>query len=175
MENSLILVHTGNGKGKTTAALGIGLRAVGHGMKVLMLQFIKGTWHKGELNDVKRLHPHFKINPLGQGFIKPLKGAWSEAVLENARTSWNHTKQEIASDVYDMIILDEINNMIDYGLIDVEEVIAVLKERPKRLSIILTGRNAHPKIIEMADLVTEMKEIKHPYKKGIKAQKGIEF
>jgi cob(I)alamin adenosyltransferase len=175
VENSLILVHTGNGKGKTTAALGIGLRAVGHGMKVLMLQFIKGTWHTGELDAVKRLHPDFKITQLGQGFIKAQKGEWSEAVLENARTSWNLTKQEIASDSYDMIILDEINNMIDYGLIDVEEAIAVLKERPKRLSIILTGRNAHQKIIEMADLVTEMKEIKHPYKKGIKAQKGIEF
>lgn len=175
MENSLILVHTGNGKGKTTAALGIGLRAVGHGLKVLMLQFIKGTWHTGELDAVKRLHPDFKITQLGQGFIKAQKGEWSEAVLENARTSWNLTKQEIASDAYDMIILDEINNMIDYGLIDVEEAIAVLKERPKRLSIILTGRNAHQKIIEMADLVTEMKEIKHPYKKGIKAQKGIEF
>ena len=175
MENSLILVHTGNGKGKTTAAIGIGLRAVGHGMKVLMLQFIKGTWHTGELDAVKRLHPDFKITQLGQGFIKSQKGEWSEAVLENAGTSWNYTKQEIASDAYDMIILDEINNMIDYGLIDVEEAITVLKERPKRLSIILTGRNAHPKIIEMADLVTEMKEIKHPYKKGIKAQKGIEF
>ncbi len=175
MENSLILVHTGNGKGKTTAAIGTGLRAVGHGMKVLMLQFIKGTWHTGELDAVKRLHPDFKIIQLGQGFIKSQKGEWSEAVLENTRTSWNLTKQEIASDAYDMIILDEINNMIDYGLIDVEEAIAVLKERPKRLSIILTGRNAHPKIIEMADLVTEMKEIKHPYKKGIKAQKGIEF
>ncbi|HJW85676.1 MAG TPA: cob(I)yrinic acid a,c-diamide adenosyltransferase [Candidatus Brocadiaceae bacterium] len=175
MENSLILVHTGNGKGKTTAAIGTGLRAVGHGMKVLMLQFIKGTWHTGELDAVKRLHPDFKIIQLGQGFIKSQKGEWSEAVLENARASWNLTKQEIASDAYDMIILDEINNMIDYGLIDVEEAIAVLKERPKRLSIILTGRNAHPKIIEMADLVTEMKEIKHPYKKGIKAQKGIEF
>ncbi len=175
MENNLILVHTGNGKGKTTAALGVGLRAVGHGMKVLMLQFIKGTWHTGELDAVKRLHPDFKIIQLGQGFIKTQKGEWSEAVLENARTSWNRTKQEIASDAYDIIILDEINNMIDYGLIDVEEAIAVLKERPERLSIILTGRNAHPKIIEMADLVTEMKEIKHPYKKGIKAQKGIEF
>ena len=175
MENSLILVHTGNGKGKTTAALGIGLRAVGHGMKVLMLQFIKGTWHTGELDAVKRLHPDFKITQLGQGFIKSQKGEWSEAVLENARMSWNITKQEIALDAYDMIILDEINNMIGYGLIDVEEAITVLRERPKRLTIILTGRNAHEKIIDMADLVTEMKEIKHPYKKGIKAQKGIEF
>jgi len=175
VENSLILVHTGNGKGKTTAALGLGMRAVGHGMKVLMLQFIKGTWHTGELDAVKRLHPDFKITQLGQGFIKTPKGEWSDAVLENARTSWNHAKQEIASDAYDMVILDEINNMINYGLIDVEEVIAVLKGRPKRLSVIFTGRNAHQKIIEQADLVTEMKEIKHPYKKGIKAQKGIEF
>ncbi|MDN3514880.1 MAG: cob(I)yrinic acid a,c-diamide adenosyltransferase [Candidatus Brocadia sp.] len=175
MENGLILVHTGNGKGKTTAALGLGLRAVGHGMKVLMLQFFKGTWLTGELCAVKRLEPGFKIIQLGQGFVKTRKGEHAEATIENARVSWDYAKQEIFSDLYDTIILDEINNMIDYGLLTVEDVISVLKERPKRLNVVLTGRNAHEKIIEFADMVTEMREIKHPFKKGIKARKGIEF
>lgn len=175
MGNGLLLVHTGNGKGKTTAALGIGLRAAGHGMKVLMLQFFKGPWLTGELCAVKRLEPNFKITQLGQGFIKTRKEEHSEATIENARTSWDYAKQEIFSDLYDIIILDEINNMVDHGLLSVEEVISVLKERPKRLTVILTGRNAHDRIIEMADMVTEMREIKHHYKSGIKAQKGIEF
>ncbi|MCF6155861.1 MAG: cob(I)yrinic acid a,c-diamide adenosyltransferase [Candidatus Brocadia sp.] len=175
MENGLLMVNTGDGKGKTTAALGLGLRAAGHGMKVLMLQFFKGPWLTGELCAVKRLEPDFKITQLGQGFVKTRKEAHSAATLENARVSWDYAKQEIFSDLYDIIILDEINNMIDHGLLHVEEVISVLKERPKRLTIILTGRNAHDKIIELADMVTEMREIKHHYKSGVSAQKGIEF
>ncbi len=175
MGNGLIIVNTGNGKGKTTAALGLGLRAVGHGMKVLMLQFIKGARHTGELDAAKRLEPNFKIIQLGQGFIRTHKGEQTESVVENARVSWDYAKQEISSGLYDIVILDEINNMIDYGLINVEDVISVLKERPKRLNVILTGRNAHDRIIELADMVTEMREVKHHYKKGIKAQKGIEF
>ena len=175
MGNGLIIVNTGNGKGKTTAALGLGLRAVGHGMKVLMLQFIKGSWRTGELDAVKRLEPNFKIIQLGQGFVKTRKGEHAESTLEKARVSWDYAKQEIFSDLYDTIILDEINNVIDYGLLNVEEVISALKERPKRLNVILTGRNANDKIIELADMVTEMREVKHPYKKGVKAQKGIEF
>lgn len=175
MENGLVIVNTGNGKGKSTAALGLGLRAVGHGMKVLMLQFIKGTWLTGELCAAKRLEPDFKIVQLGQGFVKTQKHAQSEETIENARISWDYAKREIFSDLYDTIILDEINNMIDYGLLNVEDVISVLKKRPKRLHVILTGRNAHNKIIEFADMVTEMREIKHHYKKGVKAQKGIEF
>ncbi len=175
MENGLLLVHTGNGKGKTTAALGLGLRAVGHGMKILMLQFFKGPWTTGELSAVKRLEPDFKIIQLGQGFVKTRKEEHSAATIENARVSWDYAKQEIFSDLYDIVILDEINNMIDHGLLRVEDVVAVLKERPKRLTVILTGRNAHDKIIELADMITEMKEIKHHYKSGVKAQKGIEF
>lgn len=178
MGNGLILVNTGDGKGKTTAALGLGLRAIGHGMKVLMLQFIKGVWHTGELEAMKRLEPSFRIIQLGQGFIRrgdPSGSPYTDEIIENARVSWDYAKQEIFSDFCDIIILDEINNMIDYSLLDVEEVIMVLKERPKRLHVILTGRNAHSKIIELADIVTEMRDIKHCYKKGINAQKGIEF
>lgn len=175
MGDGLLLVNTGDGKGKTTAALGLGLRAVGHGMKVLMLQFFKGPWHTGELSAIQRLEPNFKITQLGQGFIKTRQEEHSEATIENARVSWDYAKQEIFSDLYDIIILDEINNMIDHGLLNVEEVISVVKQRPKRLTLILTGRNAHGKIIELADMVTEMREIKHHYKSGINAQKGIEF
>ena len=175
MENGLVIVNTGNGKGKTTAALGLGLRAVGHGMKVLMLQFIKGTWLTGEICATKRLEPDFKIVQLGQGFVKTRKREHSEETIENARVSWDYAKQEIFSDLYDTVILDEINNMIDYGFLNVEDVISVLKERPKRLHVILTGRNANDKIIELADMVTEMREIKHHYKKGVNAQKRIEF
>lgn len=175
MTEGLILVNTGDGKGKTTAALGLGLRAAGQGMKVLMLQFFKGPWPTGECTAVKRLEPDFKIIPLGQGFIKTRKEEHTEATRENARASWDYAKKEICSDVYNIIILDEINNMIYHGLVSVEEVISVLKERPKRLTVVLTGRNAHEEIIELADMVTEMREIKHHYKKGINAQKGIEF
>src|SRR5574340_418838 len=135
MGKGLIIVNTGDGKGKTTAALGLGLRAVGHGLKVLMLQFIKGSWHTGELEAVKHLEPNFKIVQLGQGFVKTHKDEQSEEIIENARVSWGYAKQEIFSDLYDIIILDEINNMIDYGLLNVEDVITVLKERSKRLNI----------------------------------------
>lgn len=175
MENGLIIVNTGNGKGKTTAALGLGLRAVGHGMKVLMLQFIKGSWHTGELDAVKRLEPQFRIVQLGQGFVKTRQSEQTEETLENARVSWDYAKKEILSGLYDVIILDEINNMIDYGLLNVDDVVSVLKERPAKLNVVITGRNAHDKIIDLADLVTEMREIKHPFKKGVRAQKGIEF
>src|SRR3990170_3993677 len=131
--------------------------------------------HTGELDAIKRLEPYFKIVQLGQGFIRTNKEKQAESTIENANTAWNYAKKEIFSDLYDVFILDEINNMIDYGLLNVDDVITVLKERPKRLNVILTGRNAHGKIIELADMVTEMQEIKHHYKKGINAQKGIEF
>lgn len=178
MGNGLILINTGDGKGKTTAALGLGLRATGHGMKVLMLQFIKGAWHTGELEAMKRLEPGFRIVQLGLGFIRKegLPGTpYTDEIIENAKVSWDYAKQEIFSDLYDMVILDEINNAIDYGLLDVEDIMITLKEKPERLHVILTGRNAHGKIIELADIVTEMRDVKHCYKKGIKAQKGIEF
>lgn len=139
-------------------------------------QFVdQPPWPTGECAAVKRLEPDFKIIPLGQGFIRTRKEEHTESTRENARISWHYAKQEIFSDLYNIIILDEINNMIYHGLVSVEEVVTVLRERPKRLTVILTGRNAHEKIMEMADMVTEMREIKHHYQRGIKAQKGIEF
>lgn len=175
LKKGLIIVFTGNGKGKTTAAMGQALRAVGQGLRVLMLQFIKGTWNYGELVSIKRLEPDFKIQPLGKGFIHLSSKLDDKEILENISQSWERTKNEILSDKYDMIILDEINYVIHYGLLSVEEMLTLLQKKPERLHIILTGRNAHKKVIEKADLVTEMMDIKHPYSKGIKARKGIEF
>jgi len=170
----LIIVHTGNGKGKTTAAMGLALRAIGYNFKILMIQFIKGTWHYGELEAVKKLYPYFEIAPMGKGFVRFGKGSNTEhklAVIE----AWDFFKEKMRSDEFDMIILDEINYVLDYNFLTIEEVLKTLKSKPDGLHLILTGRNAHPRVIEIADLVTEMKEIKHPFREGIKAQKGIEF
>jgi cob(I)alamin adenosyltransferase len=168
-------VFTGNGKGKTTAAMGQALRAVGQGLKVLMLQFIKGTWDYGELESTRRLDPDFQIKPLGKGFIRSKSKLNDNEAIENINQSWEQAEKEIFSDKYDMVILDEINYVIDFGLLPVDEMLTLLEKKPKRLHIILTGRNAHEEVIEKADLVTEMVEIKHQYSNGIKAQKGIEF
>ncbi len=175
MKKGLIIVFTGDGKGKTTAAMGQALRAVGQGLRVLMLQFIKGTWDYGELKSIKRLDPDFKIKPLGKGFIRSKSKLNEKEALENITQSWEQARNEILSDKYDMVILDEINYVIDFGLLPVEEILALLEKRPEGQHIVLTGRNAHKSLVEVADLVTEMVEIKHQYSKGIKAQKGIEF
>ncbi len=155
--------------------MGQALRAVGHGLKVLMLQFIKGTWDYGELESIKKLDPDFKIKPLGKGFVRSKSKLSNNEAIENINQSWEQAEKEIFSDKYDMVILDEINYVIDFGLLPVDKILTLLDKKPKRLHIILTGRNAHKKVIERADLVTEMVEIKHHYSKGIKAQKGIEF
>ncbi len=175
MKKGLIIIFTGKGKGKTTAAMGQALRAVGQGLKVLMIQFVKGTWGYGELESIKRLEPDFEIQPLGKGFIRSNSKLDENEAQENVNQSWKQARNEILSDKYDMIILDEINYVISYGLLPVEEVLALFEEKPDRLHLILTGRDAHQSIVERADLVTEMNEIKHQYSKGIKAQKGIEF
>ena len=175
LKNGLIIVFTGNGKGKTTAAMGQALRAIGQGLKVLMLQFIKGTWNYGELESIKRLDPDLVIRPLGKGFVRSKSKLDDNEAIKNINQSWKQAENEILSDKYDMVILDEINYVIDFGLLPVDKMLTLLEKKPNRLHIILTGRNAHEKVIERADLVTEMVEIKHQYSKGIKAQKGIEF
>ncbi|MEZ6174949.1 MAG: cob(I)yrinic acid a,c-diamide adenosyltransferase [Candidatus Scalinduaceae bacterium] len=175
VSKGLLIIYTGNGKGKTTAAIGSAMRAVGQGFSVLMLQFIKGAWKYGELESVKRLQPDFEILALGKGFVGSNSKLDDSEVKENISKSWERAKSAILSDRYDMIILDEINYVIGYGLLPVEEVLTVLGKRPDRLHIVMTGRDVHERVIEKADLVTEMREIKHPYSKGVKAQKGIEF
>jgi cob(I)alamin adenosyltransferase len=171
----LILIHTGPGKGKTTAALGTGLRAVGCGMRVLMLQFLKGSWHYGELDGVLPFGDNFILKQLGRGFVKVGGAETDPEDLKMVQDAWQESRQAILSGEYDLVILDEINYAIGYGMLDPGQVAATLLERPEMVHVILTGRNAHPKLIEIADTVTEMREVKHAYQKGILAQRGIEY
>lgn len=171
----LIIVNTGNGKGKTTAALGMGLRAWGQGLKVLVLQFIKGNWKYGELQAAERMGADFVIRQMGEGFVRDTTEADQADHQEAAEKALQDARTEIVSGNWDMIILDEINYAIKFGLVSWEAVVELLAIKPPLLHLVLTGRDARQEIIDIADLVTEMKEIKHPYKKGIKAQKGIEF
>ena len=140
-----------------------------------MIQFIKGSWRYGELEAAKSLEHYFEIVPMGKGFIHHGgKGADAEdrkAVLR----AWDFFKEQMTSGCYDMIILDEVNNAISYGLLPIEEVLETLRTRPRKLHVVLTGRNANPRIIAVADIVTEMKEIKHPLQEGVRARKGIEY
>jgi len=175
MNKGLVIVHTGRGKGKTTAALGMGLRGAGHNLKTLVIQFIKGSWHYGELDAVKRLHPYLQIRPMGKGFIYPSNKTPSPEDSRAVSQAWDFFLQHLDTGEFHMIILDEINYAIDYGLIDVRDVLEAIRDKPAGLHVVLTGRNAHPDIVEAADLVTEMKEIKHPYRTGVKAQRGIEY
>ena len=179
MENrkgsGLIIVHTGKGKGKTTAAMGMALRAAGHNLRTLMIQFIKGSWHYGELDAVKKLEPNFEIIPMGRGFIHVDGEGPGTADKKAVEKAWDTFKKEMRAGRFDMIILDEINCVLDYNLLDLKEVLEELERKPGGMHIVLTGRDAPPGLLEAPDLVTEMKEIKHPFQKGIKAQKGIEF
>ncbi len=171
----LILINTGPGKGKTTAALGTALRAVGCGMKVLVLQFIKGSWHYGELDAAEALGSNFVLKQMGRGFVK-VGGA--EADPEDIRlvqAAWEEARAAIDSGEWDLVVLDEINYAISYGMLDAEVVAEALKSKPEMVHVILTGRNAHPLLVELADTVTEMREVKHAYQKGILAQRGIEY
>ncbi|MCL5075766.1 MAG: cob(I)yrinic acid a,c-diamide adenosyltransferase [Chloroflexi bacterium] len=171
----LIIVHTGDGKGKTTAALGIALRAVGHDLRVLIVQFIKGAWHSGEVRAAKRLSPNLQIVPMGQGFLRSEEEKHAARNRQLIRQAWEFARSHILAGSYDVIVLDEVNYVISYGLLSVEEVVHLIREKPAGLHLILTGRNAHPAVIDEADLVTEMREIKHPFKNGLMGQRGIEF
>lgn len=172
VKKGLIIVHTGDGKGKTTAALGIALRACGYGMKVIMLQFFKGKWKYGELRSAPKLGT-FEIQPMGQGFTWESKDVEVDKAL--VREAWRAAKEKILSGSYDVVILDEINYALSYDFLPVADIVEFLKNKPPMLHVILTGRDAKPEIIEIADLVTEMRQIKHPFEQGISAQKGIEF
>ena len=175
-EIGILAVITGDGKGKTTSALGTVVRAVGYGHKVIMLQFIKGDWHYGELDGAKRLAPEFEMEKCGIGFYKIAGDDKPEELHKKAADEGlRRAKEVINSGEYNLVILDEINNAIAEGLLDVEDVKEVLVNRPEKIHVMMTGRNAHPEIIEIADLVSEVKEIKHPFNKGIYAQRGFDF
>jgi cob(I)alamin adenosyltransferase len=170
----LVLVHTGNGKGKTTAALGLALRAVGQGLKVSMVQFIKGGWKYGELKAPEFL-PGFEILPMGRGFVGLGGKTPDPEDIALAAATFAAGREKVLSGLWNMVILDEINCAVDLGLIEVEQVLELIAEKPENVHLVMTGRGAKPEVIQAADLVTEMKEIKHPYHEGVKAQKGIEF
>jgi cob(I)alamin adenosyltransferase len=171
----LILINTGPGKGKTTAAMGTALRAVGNGMKVLMLQFLKGSWHYGELDAVEAFDGSFVLKQMGRGFVK-IGGAETDPEdIRMVEEAWQEARQAILSGEWDMVVLDEINYAISYGMLNPANVVETLQQRPEMVHVILTGRNAHPSQVEIADTVTEMREIKHAYEKGILAQRGIEY
>ncbi len=172
----LIIVYTGDGKGKTSAALGTLVRAVGYDWKVCMIQFIKGSWYYGELDGVKRLEPNVEFIQAGEGFYKIVDDKLPEEVHKQAaQEGLRIAREKISSNQYDLIILDEINNTVQTQLLTTAEVMSLVDLKPKWLHLMLTGRGAPPELIERADLVTEMREIKHPYQKGFRAQKGIDF
>ncbi|MGA7831380.1 MAG: cob(I)yrinic acid a,c-diamide adenosyltransferase [Terracidiphilus sp.] len=171
----LILINTGPGKGKTTAAMGTALRAVGNGMKVLMLQFLKGSWHYGELDAVEAFGGNFVMKQMGRGFVK-VGGAETDAEdIRMVEAAWAEAREAIYCGEWDMVVLDEINYAIGYKMLDPAMVADALRGRPEMVHVILTGRNAHPLLVDLADTVTEMREIKHAYQKGILAQRGIEY
>ena len=175
-KDGLVIVYSGNGKGKTTAALGMALRAVGHNYKICMIQFIKGSWHYGEIDSSRRLEPEFELIAIGKGFVGILDDKHSkEEHKKIANEAIKISKEKIQSGKYNIIILDEVNYAINLGLIDVDVVLDLIKLKPPELNLVLTGNHAKTKIIEVADLVTEMKQVKHPFQLGIKAKKGIDF
>ncbi len=173
----LIIVHTGNGKGKTTAALGLAVRAWGDGLRVLILQFIKGSWKYGELETLRilgEMNGRLEVRRGGRGFSQRDTEDKAEH-RKAAQEAWREALEEITASRWDLIVLDEINYAVKFGLVEIEQVMELLDKKPLELHLVLTGRDARPELIERADLVTEMRLIKHPYQKGIKAQKGIEF
>ena len=183
----LVIVYTGGGKGKTSAALGLVLRAVGYNHKVCMIQFVKGSWHYGELDSAKRLEPEFELVTAGKGFVGIIDDkSPREDHVKAANEALAISKEKILSGKYDVVILDEINYAIQLELVSLNDVLEIIKSKPDELDLVLTGNlcplgnggvqtPASEKIIEVADLVTEMKEVKHPFKSGIKAKKGIDF
>ncbi len=176
MENGLTIIYTGKGKGKTTAALGIVLRAVGYEKKVCMIQFIKGTWHYGEMTSSKKLEPEFEMITVGKGFVGIIDDkSPKEDHKKIAKEAIKISNEKIQSGKYDIVILDEINYAVNLDLISVKDVLNLIKSKPQKVDLVLTGNYAKEEIIEIADLVTEMREIKHPFQQGIKAKKGIDF
>ncbi|MDK2820219.1 MAG: cob(I)alamin adenosyltransferase [Clostridia bacterium] len=174
LEQGLVQIYTGNCKGKSTAAFGLALRAAGYGLKVHIIQFMK-TPDYGEHKSFPRLAPEIEVKTFGRkGFIVDPKKPKQEDI-DQATAAMNYARKVIKSGNVDVLILDEINNAIYFNLIKEEEVLEFLKQRPKNVEIILTGRNAPESLIEIADLVTDMRQVKHPYEQGINARKGIEY
>ena len=173
IEKGLVIVHTGKGKGKSTAAMGLAIRAIGNGMKVGIVQFVKGVWETGERGVLDKFPDLVSIKAMGDGFTWETQDR--ERDIKAAETAWAASKEMIASGDYKMVILDELNIVLRYDYIPLDDVIKTLKSKPEDLHVVITGRNAKDDLIEVADLVTEMTLIKHPFRGGVKAQVGIEF
>jgi cob(I)alamin adenosyltransferase len=172
-ERGLIIVHTGTGKGKSTAAFGMVLRCIGHGMRVGVVQFVKGAWGTGERDVLAKFPELVTCRAMGEGFTWDTQDR--ERDIAAARAAWETAKAMIADPSYSLVLLDELNIVLRYDYLPLDEVLEVLRAKPRDLHVVVTGRNAKPELIELADLVTEMTMVKHPFRAGVKAQRGIEF
>ncbi|MBE7638133.1 cob(I)yrinic acid a,c-diamide adenosyltransferase [Sneathiella sp. P13V-1] len=178
IEKGLLIVHTGKGKGKSTAAFGLAARAIGNDMKVGVVQYVKGKWETGERKVLEAFPDQIEIHTMGEGFTWETQDR--ERDIRAAEKAWAKSKEMIEAcrgenPEYDMIILDELNIVLRYDSLDLNEVVEFLKNKPENLHVVVTGRNAKDELIDAADLVTEMTQIKHPFRSGVKAQVGIEF
>jgi cob(I)alamin adenosyltransferase len=174
IEKGLLIVHTGKGKGKSTAAFGMVFRMLGHGEKVAIVQFVKGRWQTGERVALEKFGDLVSINTMGEGFTWETQDRQRD--LAAARAAWERAKALIKAGEHRLVLLDEINIVLRYDYLPIEEIVAFLRdEKPEHVHVIVTGRNAKDELIEIADLVTEMEMIKHPFRSGVKAQRGIEF
>jgi cob(I)alamin adenosyltransferase len=173
LEKGLLIVHTGKGKGKSTAALGMVMRAIGHGFKVGIIQFVKGKWETGERVVLERFADQVTINTMGEGFTWETQSR--ERDIAAARAAWNQAVTLIRDPAIKMVLLDELNIVLRYDYLPLEEVLTVLRDKPEDKHVIVTGRNAKDELLEIADLVTEMTMVKHPFREGVKAQAGVEF
>jgi cob(I)alamin adenosyltransferase len=173
IEKGLLIVHTGKGKGKSTAAFGMVFRAIGHGMRAGVIQFVKGAWSTGERVVLEKFPDLVTIKAMGEGFTWETQDRARD--IAHARAAWDEAKLMIADPAYRMVLLDELNIVLRYDYLPLDEVLAVLRTKPADKHVIVTGRNAREELIEIADLVTEMEQVKHPFRSGVKAQAGVEF
>jgi cob(I)alamin adenosyltransferase len=173
IEKGLLIVHTGKGKGKSTAAMGLAVRAIGNGLRVGIVQFVKGVWETGERVVLEAFPDQVTIRAMGEGFSWDTQDRQRD--IKAAESAWATSKEMMASGDFDMVILDELNIPLRYDNLDIADVVETLKNKPEDLHVVVTGRNAKDELIEIADLVTEMTMVKHPFRAGVKAQKGIEF
>ncbi len=172
-ERGLLIVHTGKGKGKSTAAFGLAVRALGNGMRVGVVQFVKGVWATGERNILEKFPDQVTMKAMGEGFTWDTQDRQRD--IAAARAAWEAAKEMIADPGYQMVVLDELNIVLRYDYLPLAEVLEALAAKPRDLHVVVTGRNAKPELIDLADLVTEMTMVKHPFRSGVKAQAGIEF
>jgi cob(I)alamin adenosyltransferase len=172
-ERGLVIVHTGTGKGKSTAAFGIVMRCLGHGMRIGIVQFVKGAWETGERHVLQRFPELVTCRAMGEGFTWETQDRARD--IAAACAAWEQAKAMIADPAYRLVLLDELNIVLRYDYLPIAEVVDTLRQKPRALHVVVTGRNAKPELIEIADLVTEMTLVKHPFRSGVKAQAGIEF